>query len=127
MKNVKIKFLKNVGPHAAGDIVEFPEDQANEICKSTMINDGNGLIPHQKAILISELEKFAEKMEAGAIDLSKISQHELKEMGFKHLVKSESDPALEAKLVQMSKPLKDEFEEIDEELKEEKLSKKKGK
>lgn len=114
MKKVKVKFLKFVGEYKAGDVVELDEALAEQLCKVSEMNDGHGVISHQKAILMSEVEKFEENLVLGKVDMSKISQHELKELGIKYREPTPKDPAFEAKLEALSKPASDGFDEFND-------------
>ncbi len=128
VKKVEVKILKHVGSYIPGQIVALPEAMAEELCKVTKLNNGHGLVDHQKAVLMSDLENFARDLDLGKVDLSKITQHELQELGYKNVVKNAPDAALEAKLAQLSKPTEgDDIEALEEEQEAEESKKGKSK
>lgn len=83
-KMIKVKFMKWVGEYQPGQVVELPEELAKQMCEVKEVHDGHKLIPHQKAMLLSEVEKL-KKM---PVDINKMTQKEMNELGLKNIVHS---------------------------------------
>lgn len=83
----KVRILKFVGKHQPGDVVELPDAQAHELCKESSVHDGHKVVKFRKAVLLEE----AMQMESRPVDLRKVTQKEMHDMGLKNIVPTPSD------------------------------------
>lgn len=92
-KLVKIRFMRTVGEHVAGNEVEVSQEEADRLCTPTEVHNGHGLEQVYKAMKVSDIEE----MEKQPVDMRKISQHELDMLGKKNVVATPVDPAYESR------------------------------
>lgn len=87
-KLVKVKMLRQVGPHAAGSEVEIPAEQAEELCKPSMQQVGHGTQNMQKAVKVEDFEKLKKD---GNVDISMMTQVEMNQQGLVNRIASPYD------------------------------------
>lgn len=97
-KKVKVKMLMHVLQWKPGDEVEVSQADAEVLCKKTTVDKGGVLVEIRKAMPMVE----ADELKSVKVDLSKITQHELEEMGRKNIVATPRDAAFERKLARMA-------------------------
>lgn len=97
---VRVKILKFVGTFQPGDIVECDKEKAAHLCSKSKVSLGEGA--HEmniRAIMLDE----AKEMEAKAVDMKGLSQHEMAEMGKKNIIPTPKDPLFEQRLANLRK------------------------
>jgi hypothetical protein len=97
-EHVKVKILKQVGQHKAGDVVAVSPEVAEQLCSISKVSLGDGKVAHhQKAMLESDYnEMLKKKPTAGGL-----TQGEMAEMGAKNIVETPTDDAFAKKLKKM--------------------------
>jgi hypothetical protein len=95
---VKVKILKFVGKYTPGQIVEVSEAEAESLCKTSVVNTGEGRTQvNQKAMLLS----VAEELDSMPIDIRKMSQKELADMGKRNIVPTPRDSIFEERVAKI--------------------------
>jgi len=100
MAKVKVKILKYVGQSVPGDVIEVDEAQAKILCEPSQVDTGGGvMVSHQKAVLLSEVEKMKEM----PIDIKKMTAKDMAELGQKNIVNTPVGDAFDKKVKSLLK------------------------
>jgi hypothetical protein len=95
---VKVKILKFVGKYTPGQIVEVSESEAENLCKTSVVSTGEGKTQvNQKAMLLS----VAEELDSMPVDIRKMSQKELADMGKRNIVPTPRDAIFEERVAKI--------------------------
>ncbi len=100
---MKVQFLVHVLAWKPGDVAEVSDADGETLCKKTIVDKGGVLVEVRKAMPVEEVEK----MKTMKVDMSKVTQAELAEMGKKNIVPTPIDAAFEKKLAKLAAVSKD--------------------
>jgi len=92
-KKVKVKILRYVGTWTPGEIIEVSPEEAAVLCKPSEAHNGHEVEVIHKAM---ELDKI-QKLEALPVDISKLTQKDMDEMGLKNIVHTPLDESVASK------------------------------
>lgn len=98
MAKVKVKILKFVGAWKPGDEVDMEEAQAAQLCKVVKLDTGGGdLVGYQKAMLVSD----AVKLKTRKVDMNKVTQKQMADMGRRNIVPTPIGDAFDKKVAKV--------------------------